>query len=417
MTTEGQNSVRRRSVLKYTGLSGAIGLAGCLGDGGSGTDALKIGLVAPFSGDYAFYGTGQRNGLEVAVEMLNSSDEVLPDTNVELIDRDSETDPEVGLEAARELVNQKNVDFLMGQSNSTVANTIRGFADGRDVVHFVTFAGGTFLTTGENCTKNTFRPSYNTQDVFGAQHGRWGVNNLGSECYILYADYSFGETVRDAATPEIEDAGGEVVGTAAKELGAQEYGGVINEILDLDPDWMIAMMVGAGQLPFFTQASQRGLEIPATTFVQTGPLGNLTAEQYENIGDIYNPAVEWYPKLDNPQNQKFLELFRDYHGEDPNDPANNGYSNALFAAAILEAAGGPDSSTDERIEAAEDLSYDSLSGEATVRACDHQAYMPMYPRVISDVAGDGAAEMDTVDDMIPGTDFSRPCDEIGCQME
>lgn len=406
--------VNRRQFLNGAGAAAAAGIAGCIGSGGGGTQTVTIGLVSPFSGGYGYTGQRQKEGLQVVVETVNGSDEVLPNTELEMVVGDTKTDPEVGLSAARDLVLQQGVDHLMGATSSAVAKAIRNFIQSQDATYWITAATSAYLTNGEDCNRKTFR-THNHTGVSYEAGGKWSAENLGTDVYMLYQDYTFGYSVRDNVRKGIESAGGNVINEAAKPLGANTFGGVIQEIIDMDPDWVSMNMLGTGGLPFFQQAAQRGLDIPCSGAPSSSEMGKLTPEQLEKLPTIYSPYFDWLPTLDNEGTRQVKAEFDEVLDVAPVTDHLYGYVAGNFLAHALHEAGGGGASTDDVIEAGEGLTLTTPRSEQTIRECDHQAVSPTYVTEIVDVAGEGEATQEMVATLPPGP-FQAPCSEIACRM-
>src|ERR1700730_3409174 len=93
---------------------GALGLlvVACQGSTPSGSP-IRIGLVAPLSGDSATAGEAVERGMLLAVDEVNRSGGVLGRA-LEVVARDVANDPEAGVVALRELAQQQHIVGLFG---------------------------------------------------------------------------------------------------------------------------------------------------------------------------------------------------------------------------------------------------------------------------------------------------------------
>lgn len=82
-------------------------LAACTS--GDETAPLRIGVLAPLTGEDASYGAVVNNSLDAAVKHLNATKGGLPDTKLELLLRDSKSNPETAVEVYGELLRQPDV--------------------------------------------------------------------------------------------------------------------------------------------------------------------------------------------------------------------------------------------------------------------------------------------------------------------
>ena len=82
----------------------------------------------------------------------------------------------------------------------------------------------------------------------------------------------------------------------------------------------------------------------------------------------------YYP--DYSANKQFVNAFKAAYGSPPGFPAYHGYITAHFIAEAYKKAGSVDK--EKFIDALEGLKVDSPTGKVEMRACDHQAILPMY---------------------------------------
>lgn len=119
-----KHAARRRNYRKLvaTALAGAaltLGAAACgSDDGGDDSEAWRIGLEAPLSGDLQTLGKGMLNGAQLAADQINA-DDGLEGRDVEIVPIDDGGDPATGVPAAEEAIDQ-GLDGVVGPYNSGV---------------------------------------------------------------------------------------------------------------------------------------------------------------------------------------------------------------------------------------------------------------------------------------------------------
>jgi branched-chain amino acid transport system substrate-binding protein len=112
---------------------------------------------------------------------------------------------------------------------------------------------------------------------------------------------------------------------------------------------------------------------------------------------------------DTPANKAFVKAFQDTYGGPPGFPAFHGYVTARLIASAYAKAGAIDK--EKFINALEGLKVDSPAGSIEMRACDHQAVLPMFMGVTKKVPQyDFLISSDIVD--LPGKDIMPTCEEI-----
>lgn len=112
---------------------------------GTDTHTLRIGLIGPFTGPSADFGTPLLNGVKLAVDEINAVGGYLG-RKLELVVRNDEANPDVGRKMSEELVKEK-VAATIGFCNTGVAaKSLEVFQD-HQVPLIIPCATGTPLTT------------------------------------------------------------------------------------------------------------------------------------------------------------------------------------------------------------------------------------------------------------------------------
>lgn len=99
----------------------ALGIAACGDDDDSSEDdsgTLRIGLEAPLSGDLQTLGEGMLHGAELAADQVNADGGLLGE-DVEIVPIDDGGDPEVGVPAVQDAI-EEGLDGVIGPYNSGV---------------------------------------------------------------------------------------------------------------------------------------------------------------------------------------------------------------------------------------------------------------------------------------------------------
>lgn len=139
----------RRTFLKTTGAgASATALAGCLG-GDDGNDVFRVGALYPLSGPVAETGQLIRDFVRHAVTVVNESHEDLAplvlaegeglpnhgNMEVEAIFSDHRGEPDQGRAEAERLIQEENVDMLVGGYHSSVTQTMSAAAEREGIPH------------------------------------------------------------------------------------------------------------------------------------------------------------------------------------------------------------------------------------------------------------------------------------------
>ncbi len=112
-------------------LAMVLPLAACGGAGGSKT--IKIGVIAPMTGDVKTFGESTKNGVEMAVAEWNAKGGIMG-KQIDIVLGDDKNDPAEATAAATKLIKQDGVKYIVGSVSSKCSIPISEFANTSKVV-------------------------------------------------------------------------------------------------------------------------------------------------------------------------------------------------------------------------------------------------------------------------------------------
>ncbi|WP_254525928.1 ABC transporter substrate-binding protein [Natrinema caseinilyticum] len=363
-----ENDTRnRRSVLKVIGATGgAISLAGCTGGGGS-SDAFTLGTLAPQSGGFSASGPSVVQGDELAVKHINEDGGVNGE-DVEMIVRDTETDPNAGVRAARELIRQENVDALSGAVSSSVGMAIASMANQEEIPYI----GGIGSAAIVNADCGPYVYTNNPSTYIVAQGTiPYLINEQGSQSiYCITADYTWGQTIQKTYEEIIPANGGEIAGTSFAPFGANDFSSQISKAIDSGADTLMMTLWGQDQVKCVNQMLQFGAR---EEFENIAMAWNSIAlnKSMDSVEGIY-AGGPYYWGIESDQNQTFVESYESEYNEKPPMASGMQYGSTTT---LLNAANDADSiSADDVATSLEGWTNDPYykGGNQEFRPCDHQ---------------------------------------------
>src|SRR5258708_2239205 len=286
---------------------------------------FKIGTLQPLSGPGAAGGKTALVGVQMAVDRINKSGGI-NGRPIELVIADDESKPDVGRRKTEKLLVDDNVDIHAGGVLSNLCLACMPVFEEEKIVNMVSVCLDTTITTSR-CNKYTFRPF----DCAPAQAVAFGpmLSKLGKKWHIAYADYSWGQSTKDAYAAEIKKQGGEVVGTTGIPLGTADMTPFLSKISG-NFDGLFAVFFGGDGVTIGNQAYDLGLT-KKYKWVGDGALAestNLPALGNKIEGFIginrYIPVFE--RALDTPSHRKFFdEAVKRLKAIDPSGPLPDRY--------------------------------------------------------------------------------------------
>ena len=396
-------------------------VAGSGGGGGSeeagSTESIKIGVITSLTGAYVQLGEDQKNGAELAVELLDGK---MGDRPIELIVRDDQLKPDVALREAQSLVQEEQVDFLTGCVSAATTLAMNQIATQAGVPYL-----GTCQTEQLNRPPNfdealTYHlapvPSQTTNAA-----APFICGELGKKVFLLLPDYAYGhEQEAGYKTAIPEQLGCSVAGTAFFPLGTTDYNPYIPTVEGSGADVLVFGGAGRDQVSFLRQAEQFALTDRIKTFLSLEDLSFDQELGFDLIDGTWAMSA-FYWNVDDEGVQTYVEAYRDAYGTPP-----GGYGVYTYNAInlIAEHVADGDSSPEDFRKAVEGEEISLGQGEMTIRECDHQALIPIY--ILEGLAADeaesrgGDAEFGfrEVVDVVEGTEeFAPTCDEVKTEFQ
>jgi branched-chain amino acid transport system substrate-binding protein len=346
---------------------------------------FKIGSEQPLSGAGAAGGKTAVVGLQMAADRINNSGGI-NGRPVELVIADDESSPAVARQKTAKMVQEDAIDIHVGGFLSNICIACMPVWEDAKIINMISVCLDTTLTTSK-CNKVSFR----VHDFAPAQAVAFGptLAKMGKKWHIVYADYSWGQSTRDAYAAEIKKNGGEVVGTTGTPLGTADMTPFLSKISG-DFDGLFVILFGKDGITYTNQAYDLGL---TKKYKYAGDGAIVESTNMPAIGNKAEGFVginRYIPIFEGPLNTPALHKFFDdakarLAKVDPSGPSPDRYvqSNyeALNAAKVAMVACKFDSRADtpKMIEALEGLEMkegdDFPQGDKTLRKSDHQAFL------------------------------------------
>jgi branched-chain amino acid transport system substrate-binding protein len=216
--------------------------------------AYKIGSEQPLSGAGAAGGKTALVGLQMGADRINKNGGI-NGRPVELVIADDESKPDVARRKTQKMVEEDNIDIHCGGFLSNICLACMPVWEEAKIVNMITVCLDTTLTTTK-CNRYSFR----LHDYAPAQAVAFAptLTKMGKKWHIAYADYSWGQSTRDAYVNEIKKNGGEVVGTTGIPLGTADMTPFLSKIKG-DFDGLFGIFFGKDGVTISNQAYDLGL--------------------------------------------------------------------------------------------------------------------------------------------------------------
>jgi branched-chain amino acid transport system substrate-binding protein len=221
---------------------------------------VKIGVLAPLSGDAASDGASVKNSVTLAVNHINAAGGVLG-KKVELVIYDDAADPKQATALARKLIEQDQIKGLVAGSYSMPTRAIAPLFQDEKIPLVAAYAVHPDITAGGKnsfCFRNGFLGV-----VEGKAAAYASVKMLkGKKIAVLTSDNDFGRTMAEGfkqfmASPEAK--GAQVISYQTYPMSEKDYKPYLSKIKDSNPDVIFSAGYYFQTGPMVKQAREMGI--------------------------------------------------------------------------------------------------------------------------------------------------------------
>jgi branched-chain amino acid transport system substrate-binding protein len=349
----------------------------------------RIGTLQPLSGAAAAGGKTALVGTQMAVDRINKAGGI-NGRPIELIIADYESKPDVGRRKAEKLLVEDNIDAHQGGFLSNVCLACMPVFAEHKVINMIGVCLDTTITTSK-CDRYTFRTfDYAPSQAVG--FAPYLVGKMGKRWHIAFADYSWGQSTRDAYAEQIKKAGGEVVGTTGIPLGTADMTPFLSKISGTF-DGLFGIFFGRDGVTIGNQAFDLGLT-KKYKWAGDGAIAESTnlpalGDKIEGFVGINRYIPVFDPPLDTAAHKKFFEdAVARLKQIDPSGPLPDRYVQSNYEAmnalklGIEKSGFNGRADTPKLIAALEGLELkegdDFPQGDKVIRKEDHQAMLRQF---------------------------------------
>jgi len=210
---------------------------------GRQSPVVKIGFVAPLTGDQAPHGQDMLNGALLAVEHANAQGEVLPGYRLELVALDDQRNPTQAVAAAKKLVADPDVVAVVGHLNSSC--TMPASA----IYYQARMLQITPVSSNPQISRQGFDTFYRTcatDDLQGPAAAIFAVRELGARRIFILDDMTtYGRGLANEFKKKLQALDAEVLGHEGITQGDKDFNPLLTKIKALKPD----LVYFAGMFP------------------------------------------------------------------------------------------------------------------------------------------------------------------------
>jgi branched-chain amino acid transport system substrate-binding protein len=367
----------RRTLIATAAFAALIGSAHAQG-------TVKIGVILPYSGQFADTATQIDNGIKLYMKQHGDS---VGGKKIEVIRKDvGGIAPDVAKRLAQELVVRDKVNILAGFVLTPNALAACAVSEEAKTMMVIMNAATSIITTkSPYCVRTSLTLPMVTESL-----GTWAFKNGIKKAYTMVSDYGPGHDSEGGFHRAFKAAGGEIVGSVRMPVANPDFSAFVQRAKDLNPESIFVFVPAGAQPAAFGKAlAERGLNPKVMKIMGTGELTDDSA--IKQMGDASLDVITaWHydHNHDSKMNKEFVAAFKkDSNGVNPNFLAVGGYDGMhLIYESLKKAAGKTDG--ESLITAAKGMKWESPRGPISIDPATRDIVQTIYIRRVQKVGGE-----------------------------
>ena len=357
-------------------------------------DAVKIGLIMAYSGQFADTATQMQNGVDLYIKQHGDT---VAGKKIEIIKKDTGgPNPDVAKRLAQELVVRDGADVIAGFTLTPEALGAGPVSAEAKKFMVVMNAATSIIITKSPYMARTSVTIPQIEQAFGD----WAVKKGGAhKVYTMVSDYGPGIDAETSFQKGFKAAGGEVVGSVRMAVANPDFTAYVQRAKDINPEAIFVFIPGGAQPPAFAKAlAERGID-PKT--IKVMGQGEITMDDNARkamgdggVGIVTAFHYDW--NHDSAMNKAFVKAYNDAYHRNPDIYSVGGYDGMhLIYEALKKTAGKADG--ESLIAAAKGMKWESPRGPISIDAETRDIVQNVYIRRVEKVGGDYRnVEFDTI---------------------
>jgi branched-chain amino acid transport system substrate-binding protein len=345
-------------------------------------NTIKIGLILPYSGQFADTATQIDNGIKLYIKQ---NGETVAGKKIEVIRKDTGgVAPDVAKRLAQELVVRDQVDILAGFVLTPNALAVTDVSEQAKKFMVIMNAATSIITTK---SQYVTRVSTTLPMACGTL-GSWAYKSGVRKSYTMVSDYGPGHDCEGAYQAAFKAAGGEIVGQVRMPVANPDFSAFVQRSKDLNPESIMVFVPAGAQPGALGKAfAERGID---PTKIKVFGTGEVTDEfAVKSMGDAARGIITaWHYDFNHQsaKNKQFVQAYLQSYGPgaQPNFLAVGGYDGMHLIYEALKKTGGK-TDGEALIAAAKGMKWESPRGSISIDPDTRDIVQTIYIRRVDKV--------------------------------
>jgi branched-chain amino acid transport system substrate-binding protein len=343
---------------------------------------IKIGVILPFSGQFADTGIQLDNGIKLYMQQHSDT---VAGKKIEVIRKDvGGIAPEVAKRLAQELVVRDNVDILAGFALTPNALAAAEVSAQAKKFMVVMNAATSIVTTKSPYLARTSVTIPQIDEVFADWAAKQGIKSV----YTMVSDYGPGIDAETSFVRGFTAAGGKVAGSVRVPVANPDFSAFVQRAKDANPDAIFIFVPGGAQPAALGKAlASRGITPKTTKILGNGEIAMDDA--LKNMGDDaigVITAFHYDASHDSALNREFVTAYVKAFGRNPDIFSVGGYDGMRLIYDALTKTHGK-TGGEALIDAAKGMAWESPRGPIAIDKDTRDIVQTVYIRRVEKVDG------------------------------
>ena len=345
--------------------------------------AIKIGLIMPYSGQFADTATQMDNAIKLYVKQKGDS---VAGRKIEFIRKDTGgIAPDVAKRLAQELVVRDNVDILAGFVLTPNAMAAGDVSTEAKKFMVVMNAATAIVTTKSPYMARTSVTIPQLNETFGA----WAYRSGARKVYTMVSDYGPGHDAEGGFQRGFKEAGGDIIGSVRYPVANPDFSAFVQRAKDVNPDGIFVFVPGGVQPAALGKTlAERGIDPRKTRVMGQGELTDDNALKSMGDAGLGIITVFHYDYNHNSaMNREFVKAYNEaYGGRNPDLFSIGGWDGMHLIYEALKKTGGK-TDAESLIAAAKGMRWESPRGPISIDPETRDIVQTVYIRRVEKVGG------------------------------
>ncbi|HEY2528663.1 MAG TPA: ABC transporter substrate-binding protein [Xanthobacteraceae bacterium] len=349
----------------------------------SAQETVKLGLIMPYSGQFADTAAQMDNAIKLYIKQHGDT---VAGKKLELIRKDTGgIAPDIAKRLAQELIVRDHADILGGfvlTPNALAAADVS--AEAKKFMVVMNAATSIITTKSPYLTRTS-----TTTPQLNYTLGTWAAKNGIKKIYTMVSDYGPGIDAETWFQKGFKDAGGDIVGSVRFPVANPDFSPFVQRAKDLNPDAIYIWVPGGAQPAAVGKAlAERGIDSAKTKILGQDALAAESA--LKSMGDAALGIItvgNYDYNHDSPMNKAFVTAYNAEFKRNPDFFSIGGYDGMHLIYATLEKTSGK-TDGDALIAAAKGMSWESPRGPLSIDPQTRDIVQTVYIRRVEKVDGE-----------------------------